>query len=184
MVAKAPIPISTSPSESKRTTFLFGCANARPRPNDACPPIAGSPRGASRVGLVLTFTQCRPPRPGITIASPRYCWKTLSNSAVWIISNLHRPYRFALAIEAVIFVAYKHSNRPLGLLRLLKSHRNSRGVLVVFHQIIVNAKRIDEALGISGRGILGDTVTGPTPITDHQHHWNVQAQRPAPKRIS
>jgi hypothetical protein len=25
----------------------------------------------------------------MTSASPRYCWKTLSSSAVWIMANLH-----------------------------------------------------------------------------------------------
>ena len=80
-----------SPSESNSTTRRSGCASARPSAKPACPPIAGSPSGTSSVSRVESFTQCRPPRPGTTIASPRCSANTFSSSAVCIMTRA--PYR-------------------------------------------------------------------------------------------
>src|SRR5919106_24990 len=60
----------------------------------------------------------------MTIASPRYCWNTLSISAVWIMLILPHTLGLCLAIEAVVFVAHEDSDRPLGLPGLFKGHRN------------------------------------------------------------
>ena len=55
MVGRAPMPMSTSPSESNSTTRCCGWASARPRAKDAWPPMAGSPRGKVAVGLIAHF---------------------------------------------------------------------------------------------------------------------------------
>src|SRR5687767_13539146 len=136
-----PSPISTSPSESNSTTRRSGCASARPKANEACPPIAGSPRGTSRFGLVLIVVQCRPPRPGTTIASPR-CWlKTLSSSAVSIMTRL-------LAIETVVLVAHQHGDGPVHLARLLERDGDAWRIGIALDQVIVDVERVEEALGI------------------------------------
>ena len=82
------MPIWMSPSESNSTIFSSGCASASPIANEACPPMAGSPSGRSRLGLSLISTQCRPPRPGTTMALPRWRLKAFKISAVSIIAVL------------------------------------------------------------------------------------------------
>src|SRR5215813_8381411 len=107
--------------------------------------MAGSPNGTSRLDCVLRDTQCRPPLPGTTIASPRYCWKISSISAVrnmttsiglsaapgYCVPQLGPPVwrvghrkNYALAIEAVVFITHQHGDRPVGLLCLCEGHRN------------------------------------------------------------
>src|SRR5918999_5522610 len=120
----------------------------------------------------------------MTIASPRYCWNTLSISAVRIIAILPHTLGFGLAIEAVIFVAHEDSDRSLGLPGLFKGHRNPWRVGVVFHQVIIDPEGVDEALRVCGGGILGDAVPRPTPVADHEHDRDVQAQGPPPQRIA
>src|SRR5258708_7809164 len=113
--------ISRSPSESKSTTRSAGRARARPSAKPACPPIAGSPTGTSRVGRVLICAQCRPPRPGTTMASPRWGWKIRSMSAVWNKGAL-------LAVEPVVLVGHQDRDRPLRAARLLDRDGDARGV--------------------------------------------------------
>src|SRR5207253_7657038 len=65
-----------------------------------------------------------------------------------------------------------------------KGHRNPRRISTGFDQVIVNTKGMQEALGVRSGGILGEAVPGPSPVPNHQHHGNVQAQSPAAERVS
>src|SRR6266446_9136200 len=162
-VARMPRLISRSPSESKRTMRSAGRARARPSANPACPPIAGSPTGTSRFGRVLICAQCRAPRPGTTMASPRWAWKTRSMSAVWNKGAL-------LAVEPVILVGHEHRHRPLRAPRLLERDGDARRVGRGLDQVIGDPEGIQEALGVGGRGVRVDPVAGPAAVAHHHRH--------------
>src|SRR5947208_10426495 len=170
--------IRMSPSESNSTNLRSGRARASPKPKPACPPIAGSPSGASRSGLEVCSTQYRPPRPGTTSASPRWGRKTSSASAMRIMASSPS------AVEAVIFVPDQHDNRPSGALGLLEGGGDAAGVGVALDEVVIETERHQEPLGVGRRGVGRDTVAGPAAIADHHHDRNVQAQQPATDRIA
>src|SRR5262245_46547415 len=171
------MPIWISPSESKRTIFRSGRASARPSAKEACPPMAGSPSGRSRFGCWLMWTQCRPPRPGITIALPLWALNTFSSSAVSIM-GVSSPG------EAVILVRHQHRHRPLRFPRFLERDRDARRVAVTLDQVVVDAEGIEEALGVGRGGIGVDAVARIAAVADHHHHRHIHPERPAAQGIA
>src|SRR6185369_6274944 len=141
MVGRMPRLINRSPAESKSTTLSLGRARASPRAKDAWPPIAGSPTGASRLGRVLITAQCRPPRPGTTMASPRWVWKIRSMSAV---ANTISPLP-VLPIEAVVLVGHEHRHGPARPPGLLERDRDARGIRRGLDEIVGDAEGMEEA---------------------------------------
>src|SRR5687768_166105 len=146
--------ICRSPSESNSTILRFGSAIARPSPKPEWPPIAGSPSGMSRA-VSLILIQCLPPRPEMTMASPRCFAKTLSMSAVL---NIACPLFRA---EAVVFVADEYRQRPLVLCRFLERDVDARRICVVLDEVVVDVERVQKALGIGRRGVGRDAVARP-----------------------
>src|SRR5258708_2808605 len=169
--------ISRSPSESKSTTRSAGRARARPSAKPACPPIAGSPTGTSRVGRVLICAQCRPPRPGTTMASPRWGWKIRSMSAVWNKGAL-------LAVEPVVLVGHQDRDRPLRAARLLERDGDARGVGRGLDQVVGDAEGVEEALGVGGRAVRVDPVAGAPPGGPPPPPPGLQPARPPPQRAT
>src|SRR6187397_2300093 len=103
----------------------------------------------------LMVIQCLPPRPEITMASPRCLAKILSMSAVL---NIAFPLFRA---EAVVFVADEYRHRPLVLCRFLEGNVDARGVGVVLDEVIVDVEGIQEAFGVGRRGVGRHAVTRP-----------------------
>src|SRR5258707_13522515 len=89
-----------------------------------------------------------------------------------------------LSMEAMVFVADQHRDRTPGFARLFERRRNSRRIGIILDQVIIDAESVEKRFGVHRSRILRDAVTRPAPIADHEYHWNVEAQRPAPQRIS
>src|SRR5690242_2807264 len=173
--------IRRSPSESKSTTRSAGRARARPSAKPACPPIAGSPSGTSRPGRVLILVQCGPPRPGTTMASPRWALKMRSMSAVW---NTRAASWWSLAIEPVVLVGHQHRDRPLRAAGLLERDGDARRVGRALDEVVGDAEGVEEALGVGGRAVRVHPVARPPAVAHHQHHRDLERDGPAPERVA
>jgi hypothetical protein len=84
----------------------------------------------------------------------------------------------------VVFVADQHDDRPSGALGLLEGGGDAPGIDIALDEVIIEAERHQEALGVGRRGVGRDAVAGPAAIADHHHHRNIQAQEPAADRIA
>src|SRR5207342_3462447 len=90
----------------------------------------------------------------------------------------------SLAVEAVVFVADQYDDRPLRLRRLLEGDADARRVGIALDEVVIEAERVDETLGIGRGGVGGDAVPSPAAIADHQYHRHVQSEQPATDRVA
>ena len=122
--------------------------------------------------------QCLPPRPEMTIASPRCLAKILSMSAVL---NIAIPY---FAPKPWYSSPTSIATGRLFFCRFLERDVDARRVGVVLDEVVVDVERVQEALGVGRRGVGRDAVARPAAQAHHQHDRHFHAQEPAADRIA